>query len=413
VFVWGAQLEQRSAVTAYTPTTTQPITNYIPVLLEYENNTARRDHNPVTGESLGLLVEEQRTNLFQRSEEFDNASWVKTAVTISSNTIVAPDGTLTGDKIVEDTTNAQRSAQQQNITTSTTTTSTTTFYAKAGERTVLSIRYGSQAMANRGQGNVDLTNGSTGGIGNIGSATGTTLSATLVGNGWYRIAISTNPNDAAATQMRLQIFLSNSTVTGVSGPTYTGDGYSGIYIWGAQLEASSTASTYIKTEASQVTRSADSASMTGANFSSWYRADQISFSLEYAWVGLKSVTPQRVFTVDDGSTSNSLSIGASSANLLATAALYNGSIEMNSTSPAQTFVANTFYRTAAGFAVNDSVAANNGAIGVVDTSITMPVNLSTLRFGATSAGVISNVYIKKFAAYPQRLSNANLQAITS
>jgi hypothetical protein len=75
VFLWGAQLEQRSSVTAYTPTTTQPITNYVPVLLSAANNVARFDHNPVTGESLGLLIEEQRTNLLTYSAQFDNAAW--------------------------------------------------------------------------------------------------------------------------------------------------------------------------------------------------------------------------------------------------------------------------------------------------------------------------------------------------
>jgi hypothetical protein len=59
--------------------------------------------------------------------------------------------------------------------------------------------------------------------------------------------------------------------------SYTGDGYSGIYIWGAQLEAGAFPTSYIPTVASQVTRSADSASMTGTNFSDWYRADEGTF----------------------------------------------------------------------------------------------------------------------------------------
>jgi len=45
------------------------------VLLSAANNVARFDHNPVTGESLGLLIEEQRTNLVTRSEEFNDAAW--------------------------------------------------------------------------------------------------------------------------------------------------------------------------------------------------------------------------------------------------------------------------------------------------------------------------------------------------
>lgn len=71
IFLWGAQLEARSAPTAYTATTTQPITNYIPVLETASANVARFDHDPVTGESLGLLVEEQRTNLLAYSEQFN------------------------------------------------------------------------------------------------------------------------------------------------------------------------------------------------------------------------------------------------------------------------------------------------------------------------------------------------------
>jgi hypothetical protein len=50
IHLWGAQLEQRDSLTAYTPTTTQPITNYVPVLQTAGNNVARFDHNPTTGE---------------------------------------------------------------------------------------------------------------------------------------------------------------------------------------------------------------------------------------------------------------------------------------------------------------------------------------------------------------------------
>ncbi len=102
--IWGAQLEQRSAVTAYTATTTAPITNYIPQLLTAAANVARFEHNPVTRESLGLEIEESRTNLVTYSEQFDNAAWAKSQLTVTPNVLVAPDGTLSADKIVEDTT---------------------------------------------------------------------------------------------------------------------------------------------------------------------------------------------------------------------------------------------------------------------------------------------------------------------
>jgi hypothetical protein len=60
-------------------------------LIKYAGvNEARFDHNPTTGESLGLLVEEQRTNLLLRSEEFDNASWTAEASAITANTKLHP-----------------------------------------------------------------------------------------------------------------------------------------------------------------------------------------------------------------------------------------------------------------------------------------------------------------------------------
>src|SRR5690606_5381998 len=63
-------------------------------------NEPRVDYDPLTLELRGLLVEEQRTNLLLRSQEFDNASWSKVSSSVSANAAVAPDGTLTADKII-------------------------------------------------------------------------------------------------------------------------------------------------------------------------------------------------------------------------------------------------------------------------------------------------------------------------
>ena len=63
VYVWGAQLEKRDAVTSYTATSGTPITKYQPKLMTSSPDHARFDHDPITGESKGLLIEENRTNL--------------------------------------------------------------------------------------------------------------------------------------------------------------------------------------------------------------------------------------------------------------------------------------------------------------------------------------------------------------
>jgi hypothetical protein len=183
----------------------------------------RFDHDPITGESKGFLIEEQRTNLLTYSEQFDNAAWVKARATITTNTVVAPDGTLTGDKLVEDTTASNNHLVVQAETFSAA-DYTFSVYLKAAERTFarLVVFDGTSAFSY-------YVNLSTGAISNESG----TLTANVddVGNGWYRASLSLT---AAAGTGNVAI----RAATGGSGSddTYTGDGYSGIYVWGAQLE---------------------------------------------------------------------------------------------------------------------------------------------------------------------------------
>jgi hypothetical protein len=196
--------------------------------------TFSRTTNATRINSAGVL-EYAPHNLVTFSEQFDNAVWTKTAVTVSTNVEVSPDNTSTADKLVEDTANASHQIGISGITAPTTVVSTFSFYAKAAGRTVIQVRYGVQSLANRGQGNIDLSNGTVAIVQNIGTATGTTITASPVGNGWYRVVISTNPNDAASTQMRAIIILGSVAVSSMTGAAYLGDGTSGVFLWGAQL----------------------------------------------------------------------------------------------------------------------------------------------------------------------------------
>jgi hypothetical protein len=163
-------------------------------------------------------VEELRTNLLLRSEEFDNASWTKTRSSVTANTIIAPDGTLTGDKLVEDTSASNTHTINQTATISNATSYSLSFYAKAAERSLIRVNspsLGVDLWFNLLTGTVQIQ---TLGVGTI----------TAVGNGWYRIVAT---GTSTTTSGAATIFLSNGTTH-----IYTGDGYSGIYIWGAQLE---------------------------------------------------------------------------------------------------------------------------------------------------------------------------------
>ena len=86
----------------FTRSTTGSYYNSAGVLSTAAINAPRFDYDPVTLESVGLLIEESRTNLLTYSEQFDNAVWTKSNASITANAIIAPDGTLTADKLVED-----------------------------------------------------------------------------------------------------------------------------------------------------------------------------------------------------------------------------------------------------------------------------------------------------------------------
>jgi hypothetical protein len=171
---------------------------------------------------LGLLIEEQRTNLLTYSEEFDDAAWSKTRSSITANTIVAPDGALTGDKLVENTdTGTHFVSQSASLIANA--VYTASVYAKAGERTRVQLQTANVANWTASVSTVfDLS------AGTVVSGTGT---ITPVGNGWYRCSI-TATFGASNTIGGMNIF---PVISGTTS-SYTGDGYSGIYLWGAQLE---------------------------------------------------------------------------------------------------------------------------------------------------------------------------------
>jgi hypothetical protein len=400
VFVWGAQLEQRSAVTAYTPTTTQPITNYIPVLQTAASGVARFDHNPTTFESLGLLIEEQRTNLLTYSEQFDNAAWTKNQSSITANTIVAPDGTLTGDKLVENTANANHEVVSS-VTITSSTTYTFSIYAKAAERTVIEVA----GLGLAAQGFTPRFNLLTGAVTSAPSGS----SMTLVGNGWWRCIVVVTASNTNAPIYRLFDTVTNT-------PTYTGDGYSGIYIWGADLEVGAFPTSYVKTEAAQVTRSADVAVMTGTNFSSWYRADEGTFYLDADMYEVQSTFFRYLLSVNTGSgvTDDLIGFIAPSNGNNVRGSVAAGGVSQAGLQTAITF--NSMFKGGFAYKTNDFAASFNGGTPLTDTSGIVTAGVNRIYIAGASdngGGVNSSTHIRKVAYYPARLPNATLQAITA
>lgn len=382
VILWGAQVEQRSAVTAYTATTTQAITNYIPVLQTAASGVARFDNNPTTGESLGLLIEESRTNAVLYSSQFDDGYWVKIRTTVTGNTIVSPDGSLTGDKLIATSVSGSHVVYKDFAAN----TYTFSCFAKAGEYNFLMLFTGANGRW------FDLSNGTLGG-----SYTNTTTATiTPVGNGWYRCSVTFT--NSATDNLYIAVSNANNVLT------FAGNDFSGIYIWGAQVEAGAFATSYIPTVASQVTRAADAASMTGTNFSSWYNAGEGTL---YAEAVTQTVGSKGIVGLDAGSSANSLSIFTSGSTVAISEMLRNNSIEF-------TFSIGRGTKYAVGFKTNDTNFANNTTIGTTDT-VCLMTQFTQLQIGGiyNQSNFLANGTIKKLAYYPTRVTNTQLQALTS
>jgi hypothetical protein len=362
----------------------------------------------VTGESLGLLIEEARTNLITYSEQFDNASWTKVNASITTNTsaTTAPDGTLTADKLVENAGAGDKQLFQGGISQTLGTPITQTFFAKAAERTFVFFGSGT-TMSFTVSGYINLSTGSA--VSN--GPTIATVSTVSYPNGWYRCSITATPTVTTSGPL----FDLRPSINGIDSGSYTGDGTSGIYLWGAQIEQASFPTSYIPTVASTRTRAADSASITGKNFSSFYNPDEGSVSVKFK------------FYANHGPYCEAVSIAGSGAGFMVNdiagglvTDCYGGNTVFIASTNSEADNARTKFITgvrAYKFSTNDSVIGCSGAssITIQTGTITNP-NTTALWLGRRGNGSTSfgsmNGHLQQVSYYPKRLPDAQLQALT-
>lgn len=199
-----------------------------------------------------LLIEPQRTNLITYSEQLDNAAWQKLNSTVSADATISPDGTTNADKLVEDTATAEHIIRSSAISITSGNDYALTIFAKQSERGI--IRMGADDQANLpGRAFFDLSAGTVGTI-----AGGASASIEALSNGWYRCTlIATASGSVGGVNMEINLAIAGETVS------YLGDGSSGAFLFGGQIEESPYATSYIPTVASAVTRNADVISRDG------------------------------------------------------------------------------------------------------------------------------------------------------
>jgi hypothetical protein len=367
-------------------------------------NVPRFDYNPSTLAAQGLLIEESRTNLLLYSEQFDDASgWTSTRASVSANATTAPTGTTVADKIVEGTTASNTHLTfSANVSVATATIYTYSVYAKASGRTWfnMQIETGTGAYG----ATVPFCYFNLSGAGSVGTSTAATGSITSVGNGWYRcVLVATATTSASITNMRIKL------ATGDGTESYTGDGTSGIFVFGAQLEAGAFPTSYIPTTTTALTRAADVASVN--TLSPWYNATEGTVYTETVLSRQAAIALTVAATFNDTTLANALNNfyrGTGNTGFQSVVS----SVAQSDLNNGVAITANTVAKIASAYKANDFAMSTNSGTVQTDTSGSVP-SVTQLQLGQGVVGPALNGYLRRITYYPTRLSNAQLQAITA
>ena len=224
-------------------------------------------------------------------------------------------------------------------------------------------------------------------------------------NGWFRISAVVTGNHRGYCNFRL---LDNS-----GNDSYTGDGTSGVYIWGVQYEkASSFSTSYIPTSGSTVTRAADVAQITGTNFSSWYNQSEGTLFADVNPVnttqgGVWSSTNSSVTDINEGLTMQGSTAQLRCINYLDSGSTFND-IVFNSPPAGSNKLA------VAGSISDDTTGAYfDGSTGTVNASRAQGyVNVAGAKIGVRSNQRMTG-HIKRLSYFSTRLPDATLESITS
>jgi phage terminase large subunit-like protein len=393
VLIWGAQVEIRSSATAFTPTTSNPIVKYQPVLQTAASGEARFDHDPVTGESKGLLIEEARTNLTIYSEDW--SQWARSALTRYANAMIAPDGTQTADVLIPTGTSRHFAYDGASINVAGATFCLSCYVKKIGNPP--EFRFGYRVDAD-GQG----------GDRYLSTATGSDIEdGEDVGNGWYRVyatvTVSTNP-----TVGLVQLIIGSTN-------GYSANDWDGYAVWGYQAEQGSFPTSYIPTSGSTVTRSTDSAVVEGTAFTDAWSDDEVTVYASGTTNTNRASNTNLLTITSTSSNVNNRAGWSFRANTGSDEMLIDNFYDYGGAVADYADDAYPYAKVAYRFKNSDFAWAVNYPDNPLFTDSTTtgygPAK-NKLYIGATYNGGAKSTTIEKIAFYPAGLPNATLQAMT-
>jgi hypothetical protein len=344
VYIWGAQLNRGARALTYVPTTTAAAWS------------PRIDYD-ATGACRGLLIEEARTNLCGQPCDLTAAGWTASNVTAAA-TQAGPDGVANSASSI--TAGADAGTILFAITSASAARATSAYVKRL-----------------TGTGAVEMTQDG-----------GTTWAAVTVTSAWTRVTIT------------------SATVTNPSVGFRMATNTDAIAVFGVQCETGAFATSVLPSPAA-LARTADNASITGANFSAWYRADEGTIFAEWSAIAFT----QRSASITDGTQNNAIALTATTTG--SSVDTYVSNSYQGAAGPNNTNVVDVVYRQAGAYKANDAQGALAGLVAVTDVAYSVPtVDRLLLGQGRAGTSQMNNGYLRRVAYYARRLSAAQLRAIT-
>ena len=338
-----------------------------------------------------LLLEKAATNLITYSKDFSNAYWTKTNVSVVAG-FSAPDGSLNAYKLVEGTSNSIHFINRV-LTVENAKEYTESIFVKSAERTKFGIRDG---FSNKWI-TINLSNGS------VIDSNGLIMSKiTKLANDWYRISYTFL---TLGTSVTLKAYPLSDSYTGGSPETYTyqGDGTSGVYIYGAQLELGNVSS-YIPTQGSATTRVAETA--TGSGNSEVFNDSEGVLMLQ------TNPSENGYISLTDGSSNNRIFLGFDNLSAY-TQIRVGGAVKADMITTA--YLKNTTFKILVKYKTNDFALWVNGfEIKSDNNGSTFPSGvLNNLSFNVGAGSEPFYGKTKELGYYDTILTDLELETLTS
>ena len=333
-----------------------------------------------------ILAEPQRTNLVTYSEDF--SQWEVYRGTVTASAILSPDGGTNAYKYVEDSQTGSHMIRKQSLSVTDTEYYTASVFVKKAELSSVTLNSNSTARWLAGA-TFDIENGL---VSSISNGTAEIIS---FNSDWYRCILS---GVATSTTTSAGLEIATSSGAGTNG--------SGIYVFGAQFEQGSYATSYIPTSGSTVTRNQDIFTRDGIG--SLINSEEGVLFVEMA--ALADDLTYRELSLSDGTNTNRIEIRFSNSSNRIQALLRSSGGVIVLTYNSATII--DFNKIAFKWKSGDFALWINGIeVGVNTTSISV-LGLNRLALDGGSGGEILFAKVKQLQVYKTALTDEQLLQLT-